>query len=356
MQLIVDQLANVVHGVKYRLKQDVSSFLMDIYGNFIVDCTGRNTSSLRWLKENLNLIVPTVQLHFGCGYVTFISGRFKTEDPLLDAIHLFGNNCNSPDKNTGRYINPIRTIKTDDENSLGVLSIIGVVGVNSEYPPNDSYEDLLEWAKEHTPSECYTILKSTKLCNSLIPYRRIFDDRKYVELLGEKWPQSYILLGDAMCKFNSQYAQGMTHAFRHARELGKIFDEHSHKLEDISYIFNRPASTISEEYWIGSTTNDWKTPRLKLITTDKTGEIRTYQRGGDSNPTKDLEPRVPLMIKFLQCYNYWFIRCAAKSGSLSTYLVHVISQDCNPLILMKPTTLLKVCYMALIHQFCLSNN
>ncbi|CAF4376846.1 unnamed protein product, partial [Rotaria magnacalcarata] len=82
--------------------------------NFIVDCTGRNTSSLRWLKENLNLIVPTVQLHFGCGYVTFISGRFKTEDPLLDAIHLFGNNCNSPDKNTGRYINPIRTIKTDD--------------------------------------------------------------------------------------------------------------------------------------------------------------------------------------------------------------------------------------------------
>ncbi|CAF5205692.1 unnamed protein product, partial [Rotaria magnacalcarata] len=72
MQLIVDQLANVVHGVKYRLKQDVSSFLMDIYGNFIVDCTGRNTSSLRWLKENLNLIVPTVQLHFGCGYVTFI--------------------------------------------------------------------------------------------------------------------------------------------------------------------------------------------------------------------------------------------------------------------------------------------
>ncbi|CAF4995401.1 unnamed protein product, partial [Rotaria magnacalcarata] len=258
--------------------------------------------------------------------------RFKTEDPLLDAIHLFGNNCNSPDKNTGRYINPIRTIKTDDENSLGVLSIIGVVGVNSEYPPNDSYEDLLEWAKEHTPSECYTILKSTKPCNSLIPYRRIFDDRKYVELLG------------------------MTHAFRHARELGKIFDEHSHKLEDISYIFNRPASTISEEYWIGSTTNDWKTPRLKLITTDKTGEIRTYQRGGDSNPTKDLEPRVPLMIKFLQCYNYWFIRCAAKSGSLSTYLVHVISQDCNPLILMKPTTLLKVCYMALIHQFCLSNN
>ncbi|CAF4823069.1 unnamed protein product, partial [Rotaria sp. Silwood1] len=52
---------------------------------------------------------------------------------------------------------------------------------------------------------------------------------------------------DAICAFNPQYGQGMTHALRHARELGKIFDETCHKLKDISRIFNRCASVITEE-------------------------------------------------------------------------------------------------------------
>ncbi|CAF3938779.1 unnamed protein product, partial [Rotaria sp. Silwood1] len=356
IQLIVDRSANIVQGVKYRLKQHVNSQLLDIYGDFIVDCSGRNTSSIKWLKESFNLIVPTEQIHFGSGYVSFIGERFKTEHPSLDSISIFLCNANSPDNNTGCFIAPIRVIKTNDENSLGNLSTITVHCVNSEFPPNDSYENLLEWAKDHLNSGFNSILKSTKVCSPLVPYRRAIDDRKYVELLGKKWPHNYILLGDAMCTFNPQYGQGMTHALRHARELGRIFNEHCHKLEDISYIFNRRASVITEECWLASTTNDWKTPTLKIIKTDKNGEIRTYQRGNDSDTTHHPEPQVPLMIKFLQWYNHWFLLCAAKSGQLSTDFVRVINQHCNPFILMKPTTLIQVCYMALSHYFHVSKN
>ncbi|CAF2423633.1 unnamed protein product [Rotaria sp. Silwood2] len=94
-----------------------------------------------------------------------------------------------------------------------------------------------------------------------------------------------------MCAFNPVYGQGMTHALRHARELNKIFEEHRHKLEDISYIFNRRASVISKECWLASITNDWKTPTLKVIETDKNGKIETYQRGVDSDTMKCSEPR-----------------------------------------------------------------
>ncbi|CAF4796953.1 unnamed protein product [Rotaria socialis] len=45
----------------------------------------------------------------------------------------------------------------------------------------------------------------------LVPCRSANDDRKYVEILGKKWPQDYILLGDAMCVFNPQCGQGMAH-------------------------------------------------------------------------------------------------------------------------------------------------
>ncbi|CAF3424753.1 unnamed protein product [Rotaria socialis] len=191
VELIADRSANVVHGTKYRLKDSSSS--LDIYGNFIIDCTGRNTSSTKWLKESLNLIVPTVQMHFGCGYVTFVGERFKTGDSSLDSKPIYFSNANVPDNNTGCYISPVRTLKSTDENSLGILSTIAVNCVNAEYPPNDSYENLLDWVKEHLDRDFTVILNSTKLCSPLVSHHRAIDDRKYVESLGKKWPRNYIL-------------------------------------------------------------------------------------------------------------------------------------------------------------------
>ncbi|CAF1403451.1 unnamed protein product [Rotaria sp. Silwood1] len=353
-QLIVDQSLIIVKGIKYRIKHDVRSPLFCMYGDFIIDCTGRNTSSTKWLKESLNLIVPTVQIHFGFGCVTFIGERFRTGDPLLDLMPIVGCTVNAPNRNTGCYITPIRTIRTMDKNSLGTLSVIAIYCINSEYPPNDSYENLLEWAEEHLDPEYYLILKSTKVCSPLVPYRNAIDDRKYVELLGKQWPQNYILLGDAMCTFNPQYGQGMTHACRHARELAKIFDKNCHKLKDISHIFNRRASAISEECWLLSTANDWKTPTLKVTKTDKNGQIKIYQRRDEFVQSKTCQLCVPLRIQLIQWYTPWLLQCASKSGQVSTDLLRVVNQHTHPFTLLKPTTFLTVCYNVLMSYFNLS--
>ncbi|CAF1384598.1 unnamed protein product [Rotaria sp. Silwood1] len=264
-ELIVDKSLNVVKGIKYRSKQNIGSPSFDMYGDFIIDCTGRYTSSPNWLNENFNLIVPTIQIHFGCSYVTFIGERFRIGDSSFDSALVISNPVDSPEKNVGFIVIPIRTIKTNNENSLGTSSTIAINCVNSEYPPNDSYENLLEWTKENLDPKYYTILKAAKVCSPLIPSRHAIDDRKYVESLGKKWPQNYILLGDSMCSFNPQYAQ-----------------------------------VISEECWFASTTNDWKTPTLKVIETDKYGQVKTYQRDGNSTSTNNPEPRIPIMIRFMQ--------------------------------------------------------
>jgi hypothetical protein len=99
---------------------------------------------------------------------------------------------NSPIKNTGYGITPIRKIEKTEKNSLGILSTIAIQCVNSEFPPNDSYENLLEWTKYNLDSEFYAVLKSTKVYSPLVPYRRANDVRKHVELLGRKWPRNYI--------------------------------------------------------------------------------------------------------------------------------------------------------------------
>ncbi|CAF1597275.1 unnamed protein product [Rotaria magnacalcarata] len=256
---------NIVKGVTYRCKYNVGSPSCDLYGDFIVDCSGGNSSSTKWLNEGFDLIVPTEQMYYGCGSVTFIGERFKTGDPMIDSITMGGCTVNVPTRNTGMHVSPMRTIKTANENSSGILSALICHCVNSEFPPNDSYENLLEWTKTHLPSEYYVMLKSTKVLGPLVPYRRAINQRKFLKSLGNKWPQNYILLGDALYTFNPQYGQGMTHPCRLVREFNKIFNTNYHQLKDISYIFNRRASSISEECWLISTANDWKIPTLKLI-------------------------------------------------------------------------------------------
>ncbi|CAF3579397.1 unnamed protein product [Rotaria socialis] len=352
-QLIVNQSTNAVLGVKYRSKLN-SDTKMQLYSDFIIDCTGRYSSSIKWLKENFDLILPTEELHTGTGYVSFVGERFKTGNVSLDSIHVGGNAAHAPNHNKGFLTTPIRQIKSSDPNSLGLLSNFAVYCVNSEYPPNDSYENLLEWIKEYLPIDYYLILKSTKLLSPLLPYRRAFDSRKYVELLGRKWPLNYILLGDAMCVFNPKNGQGMTHACRQAKQLNEIFKQKYH-LKDISFIYNRQASSISEECWLGSTTNDWAVPTLKVIKTDQYGKTTTYQRSEDSTSNYS-QPKIPLFMQFLQWYTHWLIKCAAQSGELSTAFLYVVFQEKTPYSLLQPKFFLKILYSSFRNSFNLTKS
>ncbi|UJR19295.1 hypothetical protein I4U23_022424 [Adineta vaga] len=352
-QLLVDQSLNIVKGVKYRHKQSNHASTVDLYGDFIIDCSGPYSSTMKWLKEGLNLIIPTEQIHFGCGYLTFVGERMKTGNSLLDSKPVIGCTVNTPEKNNGWFIIPIRTIKGTDKRSLGTLSTVAINSNNSEYPPSDSYENLLEWAKDNLHSDFYTILKSTQVCSPLISYNRPIDYWKYVESLGEKWPENFILLGDAMCTVNPQFGQGMTHACRQARELGNIFAENLYELKDISHIYNNRASAISEECWRASTASDWKTPKLKVVKTDKNGETKTCQRDGNSDATTSDHLQAPLLMKFMQWYMFWFLQCAGKSGQFSTEFQYVMNQCSSPFQLFNPLTVLIVFYAALMNYLSL---
>ncbi|CAF1552865.1 unnamed protein product, partial [Adineta ricciae] len=319
----------------------------ELYGDLIVDCSGRYTSSLKWLKEHFQLIVPTEQLHVETGYVSFLGERLRTGNVELDSFHVGGRAAHAPHHNKGFLTMPIRKMQTSDENSLGLISNFAVYCVNGEYPPNDNFESLLEWAREHLPIDYYLIIKSTKVLSPLLPYRRAFDHRKYVERVGRKWPRNFLLLGDAMCVFNPKNGQGMTHACRQARQLNQIFEQ-KYSLEDISYIYNRQASATSEECWLGSTTNDWAVPTLKLIRMDQNGIIQTY------SSTTSSPPKIPLFMQFLQWYPYSLIQCASKSGELSTAFLHVVFQEKSPFSLLKPTFFCKILFSSIVHYLKLT--
>ncbi len=188
----------------------------------------------------------------------------------------------------------------------------------------------------------------------MISYNRPDDYRKYVEVLGKKWPANFILLGDAMCTVNPQFGQGMTHACRQARELGKIFAENRYKLKDISHIYNNRASAISDECWLASTASDWKTSTLKVIKIDENAETITYERDRIFMATNDHQLQAPFLIRIMQWYTFWFLQCAAKSGKITTEFQYVMNQCSSPFRLFKPLTILAVFHVALMNYLGLA--
>ncbi|CAF1683323.1 unnamed protein product, partial [Adineta ricciae] len=241
------------------------------------------SSTLKWLKNSFNLNIPTEEIHFGCGYLSFIIERLKTNDLLLDSLSVLVHTANVPYNNIGCYILPIRTMKIKDENSLGIITAIGIASNNYEYPPSDS-----------------------------------------------------------MCTFDPQFGQGITHAFRQAKVLKHIFEENQYKLKDISSIYNYRASKISDECWFTSTASNWKTPTLKVIKANQYGQTKIFQRDQRFPNSKEYQLQTPLLIQFIQWYQFWFLQCAAKSGKLSTEFLQIINQCKNPIILFKPLTILTI--------------
>ena len=65
---------------------------------------------------------------------------------------------------------------------------------------------------------------------------------------------------------------------------------------------------------------------LKLIKTDKNGQIKTYQRTDDSTSIYP-QLKTPLFMQFLQWYTYWLIKCAEHSGELTTAFIHAVFQE-----------------------------
>lgn len=352
-QLIVNSSKDKVIGVKYQSKfhPDPSS-IIDIYGDLICDCSGRSSMATKWLKDSFQLNIPDDQLHVGIAYVSFVAQRFRTGNSQLDSIHVGGLAAHAPLINKGFLTMPIRQIPIEDENSLGFLSNFAIYCVNGEYPPHHSYDELLQWVKEHFHSDYYQIIKSSQLISPLLSYRGAFDHRKYVEKLGQKWPKRFLLLGDSMCSFNPKNGQGMTHACRQARQLHHIL-QHRTSLDKLSWIYNRQASSISEECWLGSTTNDWVVPTLKLVQHDQHGKKHVYQRSSSSSSSSSQmdQPKIPLFMQFLQWYTFWLIHCASQSGELTTAFLHVVFQQKSPYSLLRPKFFLRIVLTSLMNLF-----
>ncbi|MET7337829.1 hypothetical protein [Nonomuraea sp. NPDC005650] len=176
-----------------------------MHGDLVVDATGRGSRAPNWL-EDLGYAKPEEQhVRIYMGYSTFTA---RIPDGAL------------PDGLAGVSVsatpaNPVGAAIRPCGNGLHDIVAYGMV---KHYPPDD-LDAMFTFFDTLSSPLVAQIVRQAVITSEIVPYQMPGNQRRLWERL-DRYPESFVAVGDAVTSFNPIYGQGMTMAALNATILG----------------------------------------------------------------------------------------------------------------------------------------
>jgi flavin-dependent dehydrogenase len=234
--LAVDEERTRVIGVRIIRRQSASAEEI-LPADLVVDASGRGSRTPAWL-EVLGYPKPNVELvEVGMGYATRIYRR--------QLEHLGGD----------LFVNVAPT--PENKRACGMLAqegerwIVTLAGYFGDYPPTDE-PAFLEFARSLPVPDVYEVIRTATPLSGPIPFRFPANQRRHFEKLT-RFPDGFLVIGDAICSFTPIYGQGMTVAAQEALALRECLAGGTNQL---ARRFFKQASRIVDIAWSITVGND----------------------------------------------------------------------------------------------------
>jgi 2-polyprenyl-6-methoxyphenol hydroxylase-like FAD-dependent oxidoreductase len=208
--------------------------------DLVVDALGRRSPTPEWLVEMGYPAPKESEVDSFLGYVTRKYKR-KPNTPML----LIG--ATPPHDPYAGLVFP----EEDDT----MVAMIG--GYNKHYPPTDplAFDEFVG----NLGPEVQEALKDAEPVSQPYGYRGTSSRWRHYEGL-ERWPERFVVLGDAFCGFNPIYGQGMSVAAMSAVALAERVSRSNGNLDGVARSTLREIGRITDAIWLLATSADLEWP------------------------------------------------------------------------------------------------
>ena len=215
-----------------------------LVGDLVVDATGRTSRSPQWVADLGYPSPDEERLQVGVHYTTRLFGRAPSDLEGCQAVVV----AIPPGDRRGGVLLAV-------EGDRWLVTLIGLLG---ERPPPD-LDGFIDYARSLWVGDLHEVVAAAeplgKASTGGFPgYLRHRYDRM------RRFPDRYVVTGDAVCSLNPVYAQGMSVAISEAAALGQVLDQHG--LDQVGpQFFQRTRRTI-DAAWAMATGADLGHPAV----------------------------------------------------------------------------------------------
>jgi len=224
--------------------------LETIKSDLIVDASGNGTLTMEFLKATGRR--PPEETRIGV-HMRYASALFERSH-ICDGYKIVYTLPDAPEQGRGGLILPA-------ENSSNQVVLIGR---GKDIPPIDGNE-FLSYARQLPTLTIYHAIKNTKRLTDIMPFS--FPESRWRHFTQvPDFPRGLLPIGDAICRFNPVYGQGMTVAAQEANMLSDLLQAlDGDSLAGLAATFLTKADTLIADPWAMSAIPDFIYP-------DTTGE------------------------------------------------------------------------------------